>query len=120
MIRRYSTPKPSRGTTWPTAESDAIVDRDRGRCVGPAAGFVGDCYGGVERDHVRASHGMGMKSESTRQNGVLLCSVHHAWKTVHGREGRALLLDYLAQFYGDCGHVDPVFDCDACQRRVPA
>ena len=99
-MRRYAPLKPSRGTTWPTEESDAIYARDLGRCVGPEAGFVGDCYGGVERDHVRASHGMGMKSESTRENGVLLCSVHHAWKTVHGREGRALLLDYLAGFYG--------------------
>jgi hypothetical protein len=44
---------------------------------------------------------MGMKSESTRYNGVLLCSVHHAWKTVHGREGRALLLAYLARHYPD-------------------
>jgi hypothetical protein len=44
---------------------------------------------------------MGMKSESTRYNGVLLCSVHHAWKTDHGREGRALLLAYLARHYPD-------------------
>jgi hypothetical protein len=68
-------------------------------CVGPVAGFQGACYGGVERDHVRASHGIGMKSESSRYNGVLLCSVHHAWKTNHGREGRALLLAYLASQY---------------------
>lgn len=98
-MRRYAQPKPSRGTTWPIEESNAIYARDKGRCVGPEAGFLGDCYGGVERDHVRASHGMGMKSESVRTNGVLLCNVHHAWKTVHGREGRVLLLDYLARFY---------------------
>ena len=90
--------KPSRGTTWPTAESDAIRERDRG-CVGPRAGFVGECYGQLERDHVRASGGIGMKSESTRRNGVLLCSVHHAHKTVHGREDRAKLLAYLAGCY---------------------
>ena len=99
-LRRYAPPKPSRGTTWPQAESDAIWQRD-GSCVGPRAGFLGDCYGALERDHVRASHGIGMKSESTRYNGVLLCSVHHAWKTVHGREARPLLLAYLARFYGD-------------------
>lgn len=98
-MRRYSPIAKSRGTQWPQAESDAIRARD-GFCVGPRAGFIGDCYGSLERDHVRASHGIGMKSESTRYNGVLLCSVHHAWKTVHGREGRVLLLAYLARFYG--------------------
>lgn len=100
-LRRHTPLKPSRGTTWPVAESNAIYARDRGRCVGPEAGFLGDCYGGTERDHVRASHGMGMKSESTRYNGVLLCSVHHAWKTVHGREARPLLIAYLERFYGE-------------------
>lgn len=98
-LRRRTPLKPSRGTTWPTSESNAIYARDRGMCVGPVAGLVGDCYGGVERDHVRASHGMGMKSESTRYNGVLLCSVHHAYKTVHGREARPKLLAYLAKCY---------------------
>lgn len=99
-LRRRTPLKPSRGTTWPTSESNAIYARDRGMCVGPVAGLTGECYGGVERDHVRASHGMGMKSESTRYNGVLLCSVHHAWKTVHGREARPLLLAYLERHYG--------------------
>lgn len=99
-LRRYTSLKPSRGTTWPQGESDAIYDRDRNRCVAPSAGFTGDCWGGVERDHVRASHGIGMKSESTRRNGVLLCAVHHAWKTVHGREARPLLLAYLERHYG--------------------
>jgi hypothetical protein len=97
-LRRRTPMKPSRGTTWPTEESDAIHERDR-YCVGPRAGFQGDCYGGVERDHVRASGGIGMKSESTRYNGVLLCSVHHAWKTVHGREARPMLLAYLDECY---------------------
>jgi hypothetical protein len=99
-LRRYTSLKPSRGTTWPQDESDAIYDRDRNHCVAPAAGFTGDCWGSLERDHVRASHGIGMKSESTRYNGVLLCSVHHAWKTVHGREARPLLLAYLERHYG--------------------
>ena len=103
-LRRRVPLKPSMGTTWPVAESNAIYSRDKGRCVGPEAGFLGECYthpGAVERDHVRASHGMGMKSESTRYNGVLLCSgAHHPWKTAHGREARPLLLAYLARFYG--------------------
>ncbi len=97
---RRSPLRPSRGTQWPTEESDAIWERD-GFCVGPRAGFQGDCYGSPERHHVRASHGMGMKSESTRYNGVLLCNgAHHPWATVHGREARVLLLAWLARFYG--------------------
>jgi hypothetical protein len=93
--------RPSRGTQWPQTESDAIYERDRGMCVGPAAGLPGDCYGQTERHHVRASHGMGMKSESTRYNGTLLCNgAHHPWATVHGREARPLLLAYLERHYG--------------------
>jgi hypothetical protein len=92
--------KPSRGTQWPIEESDAIYARDK-TCVGPRAGLPGECFGQPERDHVRASHGMGMKSESTRYNGVLLCNgAHHPWKTVHGREARPLLIAYLERFYG--------------------
>ena len=103
--------RPSRGTTWPVEESNAIYVRDKGRCVGPLVGMPGDCEGPTERDHVRASGGMGMKSESTRYNGVLLCSnVHHPWKTAHGREARPLLLAYLARFYplADVGGVGAV------------
>jgi hypothetical protein len=91
--------KPSRGTNWPVEESIAIVERDR-HCVGPRVGFPGDCYGQAERHHVRASHGIGMKSESTRYNGVLLCNgAHHPWATVHGREARPLLIAYLQRQY---------------------
>lgn len=99
-LRRYTPLKSSRGTQWPKAESDAIYERDGNRCVAPIAGFVGDCWGGLERDHVRGSHGLQIKSESTRYNGVLLCAVHHAWKTNHGLEGRTLLLAYLERHYG--------------------
>lgn len=92
--------KPSRGTVWPTAESNAIYARDRGLCVGPIVGMPEPCDGPVERDHVRASHGIGMKSESTRFNGVLLCSnVHHPMKTNAGKTWRPVLLAYLARFY---------------------
>jgi hypothetical protein len=43
---------------------------------------------------------MGMKSESTRYNGVLLCNgAHHPWATVHGREARPLLIAYLQRQY---------------------
>lgn len=104
-LRRRTPLKPSGGTTWPVAESNAIYARDRGRCVGPEAGLPGECFphpGAVERDHVRASHAIGMKSESTRYNGVLLCSgAHHPWKTRWGRRARPLLLAYLARHYPD-------------------
>jgi len=91
--------KSSRGTTWPALEAGVIALRDGG-CVGPRVGFPGDCYGQAERHHVRASHGMGMKSESTRYNGVLLCNgAHHPWATVHGREARPLLIAYLQRQY---------------------
>jgi hypothetical protein len=94
-MRRFTPLKPSRGTTWPEDEARVIKYRD-GSCVGPRVGFPGDCFGyPLEIDHVRASHGMGMKSESTRSNGVLLCGNHHRWKTEHGREARPLLLTYL-------------------------
>jgi hypothetical protein len=49
----------------------------------------------LELDHVRASHGMGMKSETVESNLVALCGAHHRWRTTHGREGRPILLAYL-------------------------
>jgi len=99
-MRRYTALKPSRGTTWPEDEARAIKYRD-GSCVGRRLGFgPTECYGyPLDIDHVRASHGMGMKSESTRQNGVLLCGAHHRYKTEHGREVRPLLVAYLEGVY---------------------
>jgi hypothetical protein len=92
--------RPSRGTVWPRAEAQAIHARDLD-CVGPRVGMPGLCEGPPEKDHVRASHGMGMKSDSVRENGVLLCSnVHHPMKTREGRTWRPVLLAYLAEFYG--------------------
>lgn len=105
-LRRYAPMKPSRGTTWPAAESNAIFARDRGMCVASVAGLPGECWphrGAVERDHVRASHGVGMKSESVRTNGLLLCAGHHRWKGEHGKEARPLLLAYLARYYPEAG-----------------
>lgn len=100
-LRRYAPITPSRGTTWPPDVRSAIVERDGGRCVGERAGFPIPCTGKpIELDHVRASHGMGMKSDSTVDNGVCLDSWCHRWKTENGREARPLLLKYLARFYG--------------------
>lgn len=120
-LRRHTPMKPSIGTRWPPRVRRAIVDRDEG-CVGPRVGFLGDCWGGLELDHVRASGAVSKKSASTVANGVVLCSVHHAWKTVHGREARPVLLDWIATHptpepEEGCGHVDPVFGCPDCESR---
>ena len=93
-LRRYAPLRSSMGTRWPLAERHAIEERDRG-CVAPRLGFYGDCVGGLEVDHVRASHGIGMKSESTRANGVVLCAGHHREKTENGRLWRPRLIAYL-------------------------
>lgn len=93
-LRRCAPMKPSRGTVIPPEIRAAVRDRDRG-CVGPRAGMLGPCWGGLEQDHVRASHATGMKSASELGNLVLLCAVHHRYKTNHGREVRPLLLAYI-------------------------
>jgi hypothetical protein len=100
-MRRYSPMKPSRGTRWPAEVRGVIEDRDgSGICVGRAVGFPVECAGSLDLDHVRASHGMGMKSRSTVDNGVHLCGACHRWKTEHGREARPLLLAYLEDVGG--------------------
>lgn len=92
---RRSTLKPSRGTVWPPDVAQAIHDRDR-TCVGPRVGMPGVCEGPPEKDHIRASGAIGMKSRSTLDNGVLLCSnVHHPLKTREGRKWRPVLIEYV-------------------------
>jgi len=92
--------KPSRGTVIPASVRAEVYARDQG-CVGPRVGMPGECQGAIELDHVRASHGMGMKSQTTRDNLVSLCSGgataygHHRLKTEHGRTWRPLLLQYI-------------------------
>lgn len=86
--------KPSRGTVIPSAMRKRVMERDRG-CVGVGL-FPGECGGGLELDHVRASHAMGMKSETTDANLVVLCGAHHRWKTEHGKEARFVLKYYVA------------------------
>lgn len=101
MIRRYAPIKPSRGTAIPTDMRLHVLERDAaavGGCVGFAL-FPVECSGGLQLDHVRASHGMGMKSETTERNLVSLCNACHTYKTLNGRTARALLLDYLARQY---------------------
>lgn len=122
-LRRYSALKSSKGTVIPTEMREAVMRRDQG-CIGLWVGFPGECVGGLEADHVRASHGMGMKSETSLSNLVAMCSGHHRYKTEHGREVRPRLLNYLDWIYNnvECSHVEPVHGCRSCYRRsqVPA
>jgi hypothetical protein len=95
-LRRYSTLAPSKGTVIPADVRREVRDRD-GYCVCDRAGFppevVATCSGDIQEDHVRASHGIGMKSRSTADNLVLLSASSHRWKTEHGKVARPLLLD---------------------------
>jgi len=93
-LRRLTPLKASRGTVWPLSVQVQIRHRD-GVCVGPRIGMEGECWGGLEIDHVRASHGIGMKSESTVANGALLCSRHHQEKTLNGRKWRPRLIAWI-------------------------
>lgn len=95
-MRRYSPIKPSKGTVIPPAIRLAVLIRD-GACVGPRVGMITPCQGSIELDHVRASHGMGMKSETTPGNLVVLCGLHHRMKTADGRKWRPLLVEYLVR-----------------------
>lgn len=98
-MRRYTSLRPSRGTTWPPEVRAEIVRLDGGYCVCARAGFppeiVAICRGfNIELDHVRAG-GTGMKSPSTVDNGVCLSNTCHRWKTEHGRDARPLLIDWI-------------------------
>lgn len=112
-LRTYAPMKQSRGTVIPPRLRIEVLDRDAG-CVGPFVGMPGDCAGTLELDHVRASHGMGMKSETTFANLVTLCGAHHRVKTNAGRTWRPVLLDYLERIEDPhAHHVDP---CPGCRR----
>lgn len=91
--------KQSHGTQIPPSMRRRVIARDRG-CVGFNL-LPGECAGPLELDHVRASHGMGMKSVTEEWNLVALCGVHHRYKTTHGREVRPFLMTYLEHFYGE-------------------
>jgi 5-methylcytosine-specific restriction endonuclease McrA len=120
MIRRYAPMKPSRGTVIPSDMRLRVLARDAkatGGCVGFGR-FPVECSGPLELDHVRASHGMGMKSETTDDNLVALCGNCHRYKTAFGRQARPILLDYLAgQVNPHDAHVDP---CSPECHRVTA
>lgn len=97
-MRRYQPLKPSRGTVIPADVRTEVMNRDRG-CVGHRVlGMPGPCTFGIELDHVRASHGIGLKSETTARNLISLCPLAHRLKTDYGKTWRPLLLEYLARF----------------------
>lgn len=115
-MRRYAAIAPSRGTQIPATMRLLVLDRDRG-CVGPSVGMPGDCYGTLELDHVRASHGIGMKSRTAPDNLVTLCGGHHRTKTEAGRTWRPVLLDYLSRIEDPhAAHVDPCGP--TCRKEV--
>lgn len=93
-LRRYAPLAKSRGTVIPGELRLRVLQRDNG-CVGPRVGMPGDCLGALELDHVRASHGMGMKSETEASNLASLCGLHHQLRTLEGRKWRPALLTYL-------------------------
>lgn len=97
-MRRYAPIAPSKGTVIPKDVRLTVLQRDAkatGGCVGFGR-FPVECAGPLELDHVRASHGMGMKSETEPWNLVALCGACHRWKTANGRTARPILLAYLA------------------------
>jgi hypothetical protein len=115
-LRRRSDLKPSIGTQWPRDVRDAIYARDQG-CVGPRLGMPGACVGEVYPDHVRASGGIGMKSESTVANGISVCAQHHKLKTDNGRTWRPVFIEWIdAHADPHAAHVDPCGD-PACPAR---
>ena len=92
-------PKVKRDTADEAAEKRYVRQRDRG-CVAERAWGAGKtlpCEGPLDVDHVRASGGLGMKSETHRRNMVVLCRHHHAAKTQYGKTWRPLLIAYLGR-----------------------
>ena len=99
--------KRSRGTSFPAAVVNHVREHQDG-CIGPMAGMPGDCSGGIQNDHVRASGGFGMKSIAV--NCARLCGLtHHPMKTEHGTTYRPLLLAAIARLHGECAR---------CQREA--
>lgn len=93
--------RPSAGTRWPPFVRDHVASHQP-HCIGNLAGMPGACAGMPELDHVRASHGIGMKSESIATNAARLCSWHHNLKTRDGRTWRPRLLYIVAALASEC------------------
>lgn len=122
-LRRYAPMKASRGTVIPPNMKLQVFTRDGG-CIGIAR-LPGSCAGSLEPDHVRASHGIGMKSVTCPCNLVSVCGAHHRYKTEHGREVRPIFLAYLALFEytphveghldSEHTHVELIHGCSECE-----
>lgn len=106
-LRRRTPLRPSRGTVWPPAVREHVATHQP-RCIGNLAGMPGDCLGSSELDHVRASHGTGMKSDSIATNAAHLCTFHHWLKGQYGKTWRPRLLTVIARLASECS---------ACQRE---
>lgn len=78
-----------------TPELAAYLWSRDGRCAMAKIRADHVCAGPSEIDHVRASGGLGLRSESTARNCVRLCSWGHRLKTEWGRIWRPKLLAYL-------------------------
>jgi len=100
-MRRYSPIPKSRGTVWPP-EVRAHVREHQSGCIGPLAGMLGHCDQGIELDHIRASHGTGMKSDSIATNAAQLCGWHHRMKTDGGKTWRPRLIDVVRSLTRGC------------------
>lgn len=106
-LRRYAPIAKSRGTVWPLDVREHVNGHQHG-CIGHLAGMLGACAGSAELDHVRASHGVGMKSDSIATNAAQLCSWHHQLKTNAGKTWRPRLLTVIASLASECA---------VCQRE---
>jgi 5-methylcytosine-specific restriction endonuclease McrA len=103
-LRRYTRLMPRRRYVAPVKRDPIppavrayVKARDGGCVLQKIAPGSHQCWGAIEIDHVRASGGLGLKSRSTPDNLVCLCSAAHQAKTLHGRLIRPLLLEYLAK-----------------------
>lgn len=101
-LRRYTPLRKSAGTRIAVELRKRVLERDGYECVGHKRlnpPMPGECASwlGLELDHVRASHGTGLKSPTEISNLVSLCPMAHREKTEHGRRWRPVLLLYLAE-----------------------
>lgn len=100
-LRRMAPMKSTGGTGFP-ADVKAHVREHQRECMGALVGMPGPCMGQVENDHVRASGGISMKSDSIATNCARMCSWHHSIKTREGRRYRPLLIAKIAQLHAEC------------------
>ena len=109
-LRRSAPLTRSAGTRWP-AEVREHVREHQPRCIGPLTDppMPDECWPPDEMDHVRASGGIQMKSESIATNAARVCHRHHEMKTHDGRTWRPRFLAVIARLHGECAR---------CQREA--